>query len=159
MQRCPNYKCATNPSGATEFRVVFRVPEFGEPFTYVLQLSEQHVSHHPRVESLEYGGEIVFKQRLRPNGGPEWEVEPRLTVVPQAGEVALRRLPGIEEASIAHTALTAAIGVYSFPYDVLSGENSGQDEGAGLGTKAATTEECLGQLPVICIGAWPSERP
>jgi predicted ATPase len=132
-QRCPNYKCATNPSGAMEFRVVFRVPEFGEPFTYVLQLSEQHLSNAPSVESLEYGGQVVFKQRSRPNAGPEWEVEPRLTSVPQAGEIALRRLPGIEEAAIAHTALTAAIGVYSFPYDVLSGENPGQDEGAGLG--------------------------
>jgi hypothetical protein len=145
-QRCPNYKCATNLLGATEFRVIFRIPEFGDQFTYVLQLSEQHLSHPPRVESLEYGNQMVFKQRWRPNSNPEWEVEPRLITVPQPGEVALRRLPGIEEVAIAHTALTAAIGVYSFPYDVLGSDNSGQDEGAGLADKGGNYRGVLGAI-------------
>ena len=59
---CQNCKCTTNPSGAMEFRVVFSVPEFPERFIYTLRLSEQHITQHPREESLEYGSQKVFKQ-------------------------------------------------------------------------------------------------
>jgi predicted ATPase len=38
---------------------------------------------------------------------------------PEPGPAALGRLPGLEEAADAYTVLTAGIGVYAFPYDVL----------------------------------------
>ena len=40
-----------------------------------------------------------------------------------AGQLVLGRLPGLEEAVIAQTALTDAIGIYSFPYDVLAAKH------------------------------------
>lgn len=128
----PNHKCMTNPSGAIGFEVVFSVPEFTERFTYTLNFNEQHVIHPPREESLAYGSRIVFRQVWRPNANPQWEVEPRLVPAPQPGELALGRLPGLEEAAIAHTALTLAISVYAFPYDVLVSKASGPNGAAGL---------------------------
>jgi AAA15 family ATPase/GTPase len=75
---------------------------------------------YPLSESLECGGKCLFKQTSKAGHHDfHWETEPALTVVPQPGDIALGRLPGIEEAVIAHTALTAAIGVYAFPYDVF----------------------------------------
>jgi predicted ATPase len=40
---------------------------------------------------------------------------------PQPGPIALGRLPGLDEAVDAYTALTAGIGVYAFPFNVLAG--------------------------------------
>ena len=77
-QHWPNYKCMTNPSGATGFQVVFRVPEFTEQFTYMVRFNEQHIIHPPREESLAYGSRMVFKQVCRVNAPPQWEVEPRV---------------------------------------------------------------------------------
>ena len=127
-QNCPNYKCMTNPSGAMGFEVVFRVPEFTEQFTYTIRFSEQHIGHPPREESLAYGSQMVFKQVWRQNSNPQWEVEPRVIPAPQPGELALGRLPGLEQAANAHIALTDAIGVHSFPYDVLASNTSGQEQ-------------------------------
>ena len=66
--------------------------------------------------------------------------------VPEPGALALGRLPGLEEAVVAHTALTAGIGVYVFPYDVLSSKASGQDGAAGF---ADTGDNYLGVLRAI----------
>ena len=49
-----------------------------------------------------------------------WEARPALVSVPAPGPLAIGRLPGIEEAVVAYTALTAGIGVYAFPHQVLS---------------------------------------
>jgi predicted ATPase len=132
-------KCATNPSGLTEFEIEFGVPEFPDHFSYSLAFSE-HVSHLPQAESLRYGGRTIFEQgepKQKAAAGfaeRRWEVRPKLVSVPDAGPLALGRLPGIEEAVIAHTALTAALGVYSFPLDPLSGIAPQQQQGpSGLG--------------------------
>jgi len=128
----PNCGCMTNPSHASAFEIVFGVPEFAEHFTYTLRLSEQHVAHPPREESLAYGSRMVFKQVSQPNMSAQWEVKPGLASVPQPGELVLGRLPGLEEAVIAHTALTDAVGIYSFPYDVPASNVPGQGRAAGL---------------------------
>jgi predicted ATPase len=129
---CPNHKCMTNASGAMGFEVVFSVPEFSKRFTYTVNFNEQHVNHPPREESLTYGSRVVFRQSWRSNSQPRWEVEPGVAPTPQAGELVLGRLPGLEEAVIAHTALTDAVGIYSFPYDVLASNTPGQGRIAGL---------------------------
>lgn len=120
-QKEPNHKCMTNPSESMAFKIVFSVPELADVFTYKIIFHEQHVNHWPREESLTHGSRLVFKQICKSNtNSPQWEVEPRVTPVPQPGELALGRIPGMEEAAVAHAALTIGIGVHAFPFDVLS---------------------------------------
>ncbi len=139
-------KCVTNPSGAMGFQIVFSVPEFPERFTYSLMLNEQHIAHPPGAESLEYGGQTIYKQAGRTGQAHQWEVKPGLVSVPNPGAVALGRLPGLEEAVVAHTALTAGIGVYAFPLNVLSANASGPDGAAGFADKG---DNYLGVLKAI----------
>jgi AAA15 family ATPase/GTPase len=116
------WKCATNRSGATQFDVEFDIPGFADRFVYTLSLDEQNWNNPPRIESLKCGVDTVFRQtgtEAHRGRGPAWEVEPALVSPPEPGPLALGRLPGLEEAVLAHTGLTAGIGVYSFPYSVL----------------------------------------
>ncbi len=134
MHLYPNYQCATNPNEPTEFYLEFVVPGYDNQFFYRI-IFGQHIAHPPILESLEFGNKTVFRQSQnnQPSFGQSfrWETEPALTVIPQAGPIALGRLTGIEEAVIAHTALTEAIGVYTFPYDVLK-SRSQQNHISGL---------------------------
>jgi predicted ATPase len=125
-------KCMTNPSGGMGFEVSFGVPEFTECFTYTIRFNEEHVVNPPREESLAYGKTMVFKQVWRQNSSPQWETEPRVVPTPQPGQPVLGRLPGLEQAAIAHTALTEAIGVHRFSYDVLTSHASRQGRTSGL---------------------------
>jgi hypothetical protein len=119
QQQFATCRSFTNPTGIMRFQVVFDVPGFTERFTYRLDLGDQ--IHLPQVESLRYGGATIFQQAERGQGqGARWQTPPALVSVPQPGRAALGRLPGLEEAVIAYTALTTSIGVYTFPYDVLS---------------------------------------
>ena len=143
-QLCPNHKCATNSTGATEFAVVFSVPEFADQFTYTLSLHEQNVANHPRAESLTYGNHAVFQQIQQQQGQSRWKTQPDLVTVPQPGPLALGRLPGLEEAVIAREALTNAIGIYNFPYTVLAENASGQQNRvAGLADDGSNYLEIL----------------
>jgi predicted ATPase len=146
-QQFQNCKCATNSSGVMEFQIVFSVPEFPEKFTYTLGLSEYGVGHHPKAESLKYGSRTIFQQsQEQPGHAPQWVAKPSLVSVPDPGASVLGRLPGLEEAVVAHTSLTAGIGVYVFPYDVLSSNASGQDGAAGFADKG---DNYLGVLKSI----------
>ncbi len=121
QQQFPACRCVTNPTGTMRFKVVFDVPGFTERFTYRLDIGNQ--IHLPQLESLEFGSTTIFKQAAREQRQGEvaqWETPPALVSVPQPGLAALGRLPGLEEAVIAYTALTTAIGVYTFPYNVLN---------------------------------------
>jgi hypothetical protein len=145
QQRYPNStcRCATNPTGNIGFEVEFDVPGFTERFTYTLGLSQQ--IQVPQVESLEYGSGTIFKQVLSQGQGARWETPPALVSSPQPGGVALGRLPGLEEAVIAYTALTTAIGVYTFPYDVLT--TIGQRDGMpGLVDNGQNFLEIIGAI-------------
>lgn len=145
-QQQPNHKCLTNPSESMAFEIVFSVPELAEKFTYKVIFHEQHVNHLPREESLTHGTQLVFKQICRANNNnPQWEAEPRITPVPQPGELALGRLPGLEDAAVAHAALTFGIGVYAFPYDVLVAKESGNGA-AGLSDKGGNYLETIGAI-------------
>ncbi|MCC6125953.1 MAG: AAA family ATPase [Pirellulales bacterium] len=122
MQLHPNYQCATNPKDATEFTVILDVPGCEELFSYRIILGAD-LTRHPQLESLDYGNKTIFRQsqsnQSKKGETPRWEVEPALISVPPPGPIALRRLTGIDEAVFAHTALTDAIGVYTFPFDVM----------------------------------------
>jgi len=129
------------------FEVVFSVPEFAEQFTYVLNLNEQDIGLPLHEESLTYGDQIVFKQVGQSSHNTQWEVEPRITPTPNPGELALGRLPGLTEAAVAHTALTVAIGVYAFPYDVLATQKGSRQNGAtGFSDEGNNYLETLGAI-------------
>ena len=77
--------------------------------------------------------------------GPVWDVEPALVSPPQPGALALGRLPGLEEAVLAHTALTAGIGVYAFPDSVLR-DRAGVGRAFGLADKGENFLEVLREV-------------
>ncbi len=136
MQQNPSYRCATNSAEPVSFDVEFSVPDFIERFEYFLELDAEHAVNTPRIEWLKYGDRTIFRQigftktgqGQGFHGASHWEAEPALAPLPQPGELALGRLPGIEAAMIAYTALTSAIGIYSFPYDVLRSGQPKQSE-------------------------------
>jgi hypothetical protein len=137
-------RCVTNPTGIMRFQVVFDVPGFTERFTYRLFLGNQ--IRLPQAESLRYGGPTIFKQVAQRQGeAAEWEAPPALVWVPEPGLAALGRLPGLEEAVIAYTALTTAIGVYTFPYNVL---NAAAQHGSvsGLADKGENFLDVMGAI-------------
>lgn len=75
------------------------------------------------LEALSYGGTPVFRQSCDAQRQYKWDVKPNIVSVPDAGRVALGRLHGIEEATVAYTALTIGIGVYNFPFNVMCLDN------------------------------------
>jgi predicted ATPase len=145
-QLYPACRCLTNPSGNIQFKVVFEVPGFTELFTYTLDLGEN--IHYPRLESLECGSTSIFSQAQTDNQRSQriqWVTAPALISVPQPGAAALGRLPGLEEAVVAHTALTTAIGVYTFPYDVLKASVH-RNSGSGLADNGQDFLEVIGDI-------------
>ena len=124
------YKSATNPKGRTEFEVEFDVPGFPERFAFLLEMDENHPGNPPRMERLLYGGRAVFQQSRKGPQNAVWDQPPSLVSPPPPGPPALGRLPGLEEAVVAFTALTVGIGVYAFPGNVLV--ESKEDRVSGL---------------------------
>ena len=145
------FKCATDPSGAIGFEVEFDVPGFTDRFVYALTLDERNIATPPRMESLEYGDRTVFRQGRQDRQGVRdwvWEAEPPLVPPPQAGPVALGRLPGLEEVVVAYSALTTGIGVYAFTYSVLTAPTGG----AAVSGLADDGGNFLGVLRQIATG-------
>jgi hypothetical protein len=150
-QYFPNCTCATNPSGTIGFQLVFDVPGFPNRFTYALELGE-NIGSHPRTESLQCGNRMIFRQtrphQQRGQAASKWETEPALVSAPKPGELAIGRLPGLEEAVVAYTFLTTAIGIYAFPYNIRYGKTSGQQQNrtAGLADDGGNALEVLGEI-------------
>ncbi len=144
QQQYPACRCVTNPSGTMQFKVVFDVPGFPEQFTYRLHLGNQ--VNLIQAESLEYGSATIFKQAEERQGqGAQWQTPPALVSVPQPGAAALGRLPGLEEAVIAYTALTTSIGVYTFPFDVLNA-SAQHVRASGLADSGANFLDVMGAI-------------
>lgn len=148
---------ATGHDGIVEFQLHFHVPGFADQFSYTLRFSipdeRQFHWQFPAFECLRYGEEDVFRQSGDGRKQHNWEVEPPLLSVPEAGPVALGRLRGVEEASVAHTALTVGIGVYSFPLDVMRSPPQNQPKwghsqngAGGLADTAANYLEVLSEI-------------
>ena len=70
-------------------------------------------------ERLILGDECLFDQASAQPGQARWLVEPKLLQVPNAGAIALGRIPSITEIVIAFTALPSGIGCNVFSDDVL----------------------------------------
>ena len=141
IQKSGPVKCATNPSGATEFEIEFDVPGAPDRFVYRLALAFVPGPAEPLCESLSLGGRTVFSQTgakyIPPPMGvrtqPAWKDCPPLEMPPAPGPLAIRRLPGVTEAVTAYAALTAGIGVYTFPLGVLSPAGPQRPGGAAPG--------------------------
>ena len=125
-----NYFCATNPDGTISFDVEFDVPGFSnDRFRYSLALTSgagfgTRQLGGPKSEQLQFGKRILFSQTQKPKAQHvsdlQWTVEPALVPLPPPGQLAIGRLAAIEEVTVALTALTTGVGVYSFPFDVLA---------------------------------------
>ncbi len=128
MAQHPTFYCATNPGGSIGFEIEFDVPGFDDRFRYSFVVASGlgfggQVVGNPANESLECGGRVLFSQARAKSGGVggmQWTVEPSLVPAPQPGPLAISRLPGMEEVTVALTSLTIGIGVYCFPFDVLA---------------------------------------
>ncbi len=112
----------------TTFGIEFSVPGFESRFTYELSFAAGGPMQAPRNEILTLGGKSLFHQAAELPAGARWKVEPALVRPPQAGAIALGRLPALSEVTIAFTALTAGIGCYSFSDRVLTQANRNATE-------------------------------
>lgn len=143
-------RCLTNPGGPIQFQVRFSIPGFKDQFHYLLKVDQKRTLD----ESLKYGDKTVFAQALDNGQRIGWKIPPALVPTPQPGPVALGRLPGIEEAVVAHTALSTSIGVYSFPYNILQAGNRQQEVASGLADKG---ENYLSVMADIARNLYKSE--
>lgn len=121
---------AANKSGSTGFQVEFSVSGVEDRYKYTLTLGNDGPQSHPSNECLELGSKTIFHQGLSerqnlklPNRQfPiqwQWIAPPELMQPPNAGPVALGRIPSISDTVIAFTALSSGIGCYSFSDQVL----------------------------------------
>lgn len=139
------WKCATNPEGPTEFALEFTIPRIPGTFYYTLQLAPDW-NAPPLLEELKSEQETIFCQmRKIRDSRAEWKTRPPLVAPPEPGPVALGRLPGVEDAVLAHTVLTTGIGVHNFPYDVLRRSGQGRSP-SGLADNAENYLDVLRQL-------------
>jgi hypothetical protein len=147
------WKCATNPNEPTEFSLEFTIPGISETFRYTLRLAP-HWTRGPLLEELKLDEKTIFCQMCQVQAAEKgsvrvssavWQTPPPLISPPNPGSVALGNLPGVESAVLAYTVLTAGIGVYNFPYDVLQKSEEG-DSAFGLRDKGENYLDVLRQL-------------
>jgi hypothetical protein len=130
---------AVAADGPTRFEVEFSINGIPDRFRYHLALGNQENLSFPLDESLVLGDTTLFHQTCEavsdrhPPRGAKWVTEPDLAQVPQAGPLAIGRIPSISEIVVALTALTSGIGCYVFPDKVLSGSRQDAERGAGNG--------------------------
>ncbi|MFM9961346.1 MAG: AAA family ATPase [Planctomycetaceae bacterium] len=99
-----------------QFEVDFDIPGFDGVFSYSLRVNS--FLNGPVSECLKLGQRTFFRQgRDVPSNG--WDVPPAVTPLPKRGQIAIGRLPGLQEVVLANAALTVGIGVYHFPQNVM----------------------------------------
>ena len=127
-ERLTAAKPMTHPGVDVSFEVDFSVSGYDETFHYALATNIHELPIHERL-SVSDG--IVFAQSdARPNRSmpqAQWDALPALAIVPEAGTLALTRLPGIEFVTVALSRLTSGLGIYTFAYDVLENSKLGEN--------------------------------
>ncbi|MDY0166890.1 MAG: AAA family ATPase [Thermoguttaceae bacterium] len=140
---------ATAPDGPAQFEIHFSIAGVEDAFQYQLSIAEQGFRQgRPLEERLNLGGTCLFHQALKNAQDrhlPPWLVEPEVIPVPQAGPIALGRIPSISEVVIAFTALTSGIGCYLFSDGVLCGGQQSQ-AATGLDDSATNYLETLKEI-------------
>jgi type I restriction enzyme M protein len=122
IQTWPQVRPVTAPDSPTQFEIEFSIAGIDERFTYTLSLGNTGPQLPPLRERLELGGKCLFHQESvgsQNRHESKWLVEPALLGVPNAGQIAIGRIPSISEVVIAFTALTSGIGCYAFSDQVL----------------------------------------
>lgn len=133
----PHLRPIVAPGAPTCFCVEFSVAGIDERFRYELSMHQDGPGKPPESERLTLGEKCLFHQgKTAGQPATRWLVEPELIQVPQAGPIALGRIPSISEIVIAYTALTAGIGCYIFSDDVLSRTGGGNQSTSGLDDEA-----------------------
>lgn len=134
FQNVESFVFALTPDRPIEFIVEFDVVGYEHSFTYLLRLRPKEWQSWPAAEMLKYGDDIVFEQQRDGHNQPRWTTEPRVIPPISPGEAALGRLPSVDSVADAYSALTAGIGIYRFPFDVLlTNGRSGQSKPSQLG--------------------------
>lgn len=131
IAKWPGYRPATARESATRFEIEFSILGVAERFSYELEIAPQGPASPVHDEALRLGDKLLFSQAKG-----KWKTEPELTQIPQAGPLAIGRIPSISNVVIAYTALSKGIGCYDFSDNVLtSSQTAGQ--GAGLDDHAS----------------------
>jgi predicted ATPase len=130
----------------TTFCVEFSILGVEEQFQYELSISKIGPSNPPDRERLVLGDKCLFEQAKDGQGMTRWVVEPELIKVPNAGAIALGRIPSITEVVIAFTALTSGIGCYIFSDDVLCQAVKSNERTWGLADDATNYLEALKEV-------------
>jgi predicted ATPase len=149
-----NSRPATSPPTTTSFEITFSIPGVKEHYQYEITLHNDGPARSPVHERLLIGERCLFSQKTGPNFQSQWTSKPNLVQVPDAGAIAISRLPSLSEVVIAYTALTSAIGIHTFSDQVLSPgrkgpprNNSESLEGApGLRDDASNYLETLREI-------------
>jgi len=142
QQNWQHYRPATLPDANMGFEAEFSISGVDARFTYELTIAKQGPLAPPIKESLRYGDRLLFHQQTTgEHNSPEWVVEPELLKVPEAGQIVLGKIPSISEVVIAFTALTAGVGCYRFPANVLCGGK--QQSTTGLDDEATNYLDAL----------------
>jgi predicted ATPase len=115
---------AATQNASTAFEIQFSIPGINEIFDYMLVLHPDGPARAPQREKLLLGDKCLYDQQSTANHQHSWITKPNLVQVPDAGAIALGRIPSISEIVIAYTALTSGIGVYAFHDRVLVHEAS-----------------------------------
>ena len=140
---------ATKPDGPTQFELHFSIAGGDDTFQYELSIAKQGLHHMPPIEErLALGDKCLFHQAIKDDRNPGarlWLVEPEVLPAPEAGPVALGRIPSIPEIVIAFTALTSGIGCYLFSDEVLCDGKKTQ-AATGLDDSAANYLSALKEI-------------
>jgi predicted ATPase len=119
------WSATTQQPMTISFELLFSAPGISGDYSYTLKLRQHREGHVPQLteEALLLDNEALFHQ-----SEGRWLVEPRLARSPGPGQLMLGGLTGLQEVTIAHLVLTAGIGCYRFPDDVLTVAQAGRPD-------------------------------
>jgi predicted ATPase len=102
--------------GSLLFHVRFAIDQIEGDFEYHLKLKWGEPAGAASFfgEGLFLGSQCLFAQENR-----KWTTPPTVLPLPEPGSLAINRISGVTEISVAYVALTEGIGCYDFPNDVL----------------------------------------
>jgi predicted ATPase len=98
------------------FELVFEAPGISGDVVYQLAFTKSPESRVPQFtkERLSLGRHVLFHQE-----GDRWVIRPMVAKPPDPGSIAIGRIHGIQEVTIAYLVLSRGIGCYDFPAEVL----------------------------------------
>lgn len=137
QSRLRSLNCATSQSNEIGCEVHFTIPGLESEFRYSFAIMSPE--GHLTFERLYSNDVVVFSQSRTKSqnniqGALKWDVAPSMVSPPEPGKPAINRLPGIEDVALAYSTLSTGIGVYAFPFHVMTSfaETSKEVQSNGL---------------------------